>query len=888
MGQKRRRIALSCVDCRRRKVKCDRTYPQCVRCQKGGYGDKCVYVRHTGPDNQDGIPTPEDERERRSASDISWVDEATQYQDTAHNNEARANQPSANAITSSAPPRSAKPPDHVDRDTTISQERRLAQLHGRLMELETMVYAAGGKPTSAEMNFGLLNPMGPGANRDPNYYSDKYTLADHEKVLLRGKSFKTQYFGPSNSLAILLQFEDLSKFIREILLALPSLANHKVAMSKIREREKMAAKAHYDISIESLISMVPDRTLADRLLWQYLDTIETTLRIIHVPTFMKDYESFWTSPHEARPDFVVQLLVVMAMMYCIIPGGEEGYVGRSSARREKATHWINVCGFWLESQSQKHVSLVNYQLHIQIWIAKWINCIKVKRFWTDSGILVRRFMAAGMHREPSLLCGKINTFDCEMRRRLWHTVLELDLQATVDRGITPTIGAMDWDTEPPRNIDDESFNIDTESLPEAKPRGTFTRTSYLAWASESLPMRIELLYKINSIRNTLDHDIINSYDDKLRVWIDEIPLDKWIDAVLNAPASTTTSPNTQYLPTPSSMQSSTPPTPSPLVAMTLSQALPREYLTILHQPFATDVSCKSRHFHSRWARRYACLYTVLLYNPHLSQTGALASTVGPSILDPRFHLSETQRRFFACFREDYLRAALSLAHDFTVSTALSTNPFRLHVQDDARVIHLIEAAVTMLGDRVLNLGQGFHCYWITSSALSYVHSKQSPDVPRKTFAHAAADRVVGMHSIVIDGQLPRAKQMMVPTDGIGLPQRSVSPTSIALTEQANLQERIEDVTTVDGARRLTRKRAAGQLDANVGPSTAAPTGTTSINPYFTAGMSDMSGGMMGFDQDPAGAGGDPLQDMMFGLENMDWNVLMNTDPMEFMGGGWYV
>lgn len=885
MGQKRRRIALSCVDCRRRKVKCDRNYPQCIRCQKGGYGDKCVYVRHTGTDRQDSIVTPDDEGDRRSGSEASWADDAEQYESTARSNEVRAQQLSGS--TSMAASRSARPLERVNREINTTQERKLAHLHLKLMELETMVYAAGGKPTNTDWHFGVSNPLADKDN-NPNYYADKYTLADHEKVLLKGKSFKTQYYGPSNNFAILLQFEDLSKFIREILLAIPSLTNQKIAMSKLREKEKGAARAHYDTSLENLISMVPERSFADRLVSQYLDTIETTYRIIHVPTFLKDYEAFWTTPREARPDFLIQLLVIMAMMYCIVPGGEEGYVGRSSARREKASHWVNLCNYWLESQSQKHVSLVNYQLHIQLWYAKWLNCMKAKRFWTDSGVLVRRFMAAGLHREPSLLCGKINTFDCEMRRRLWHTVLELDLQATVDRGITPTLGPMDWDTEPPRNIDDESFDMDSDVLPDAKPRGTFTRTSYLAWASESLSTRIELLYKINSIRNTLDHDTINTYDDKLRIWIDDIPLDKWADAVLNPPISTTTSPNTHYLPTPSSLPSPPPPTPHPLVAITLSQAVTREYLTILHQPFATDPTFKSRHFHSRVARRYACIFTIFLYNPQLSRNGALSSTAATQAMDTRFHLSDSQRRFFATFREDYLRAALSLAHDFALSAASDSNPFMIRVQDDARVIHLIEAAVNMLGDLVLIQGQGFHCYWIASSALSYVHSKQSPEVPRKTFVHAAADRVVVMHMKVIEGQLQRAKDMMVPTEeGVVLPPiRSASPATLAMAEQAAAEEATEDITTVEGARRLQRKRPAGHMDPPIGTGT----GTTSINPYFTAGMADMSGGMMGFEQGPTPGirSGDPLQDMMFELENMDWNMLMNTDPTEFMSGTWHL
>lgn len=40
---KRRRTALSCHDCRRRKLQCDRAYPACSRCVKGGYAGSCTY-----------------------------------------------------------------------------------------------------------------------------------------------------------------------------------------------------------------------------------------------------------------------------------------------------------------------------------------------------------------------------------------------------------------------------------------------------------------------------------------------------------------------------------------------------------------------------------------------------------------------------------------------------------------------------------------------------------------------------------------------------------------------------------------------------------------------------------------------------------------------------
>ncbi|KAK5938820.1 Actin-like protein arp9 (SWI/SNF complex component arp9) [Knufia obscura] len=825
---------------------------------------KVVFIVDQGirAESTNDLPTPDDERRRtsRAASRLSWADEAEEYETAAGHNGTTSQRQDTDAAPASGPNLRNAPPLAVD-----TRDRKIAQLHGRLMELETMVYAAGGKPVSHEMMSGLSNPMGPGGSRERNPFSDKYALADHEKVLLRGKSFKTQYFGPSNSFAILLQFEDLSKFVKDIILTLPTFANAKRSIAKIRDQEKEAARRQYDTSIGSLVNMVPERHFADRLLHQYLDTIETTYRIIHVPTFLKDYEAFWRSPKDAKPEFVVQLLVCMSCMYCVVPGGEEGYVGRSSARRETATHWINACTYWADSQSQKHVSLINYQLQVQLWLAKSINCIKVKRYWTDTGALVRRFMAAGLHREPILLCGKINTFDCEMRRRLWYTVLELDLQATVDRGITPTIGPNEWDTTAPRNIDDEVFDLDTEELPEPKPRGTFTRSSFLAWAAENLPQRIELLYKINSIRNTLDHDTIGLYDYKLRGQMDDIPLSGWQanvrDESTSMPATLSTSAT--------SLTNTT-----SIIAITLSQCMLYEYIVILHQTFACNTHWRAQDFHNRVARRYAAISTIQLYNPQLSVT----DTHKQPAIEKRLHLNEVQRRFFSFWREDYIRAALCLSHSYATSTSPSVRPFYLHVADDPRLVLMIETVVNMIEDGVRNLGQGFHGYWITSSALSFVHSKGSPNVPRATFTHAAADRVVKLHSMVMDGQLPRARRMMLSTgqDGYDGEASVGSPASNQGDHDAATQA--EAVTSVDGLIGLQQRRDKAISTAGSMAPVDAGVGLMGYGLSAAPGVPDISGGIISFDQM------DSMQDNVFGFENMDWGMLMNADPMDFMGG----
>ena len=58
--------------------------------------------------------------------------------------------------------------------------------------------------------------------------------------------------------------------------------------------------------------MLLSRTVIDQLVQLYLDTFETTWRILYVPTFLKQYADYWASPQTPGMGFVAQLLLVMA------------------------------------------------------------------------------------------------------------------------------------------------------------------------------------------------------------------------------------------------------------------------------------------------------------------------------------------------------------------------------------------------------------------------------------------------------------------------------------------------------------------------------------------------------------------------------------------------
>ncbi|EXJ91218.1 hypothetical protein A1O1_04328 [Capronia coronata CBS 617.96] len=673
MGQKRRRLALSCVACRRRKVKCDRTFPTCVRCQKGSIN--CDYVTYTSQQNT-AFPTPSEESPQleRTGSVDSWAEEANEWHERSRQHENP--RPQEDKSVPPAPAPVSRPPT-----------RTLQELQERISSIETYVKVAGSRPVSSETH---LRTRRVGAHEDS---PDKDAPQNHDRALLRGKGFKTQYFGPSHAASLLLQFEELSFFTKDILQRLPTFKKTREIFKRHRRETRQAFVLP---DSETLVSLIPDRPSTDARVQEYFETMETTYRVLHAPTFFQKYKGFWASSSDTSSDFLVQLLLVCACVNCIVPDGPTGFFGTNSVRRGTAIKWIEVCETWLDLQSQKHMTLEIYQVQVLLVIAKKFNCVKVKREWTVAGHLLRLAMSNGLHREPSYLSTSISVFDQEMRRRLWFTILELEVQASLDRGMGASLGPFDWDCLAPLNIHDEDFDQNTEKMPDPRPVTTFTRTSFLCLAQQHLPLRLEILSKINSIRAPLDTDSVIELDQRLRQILDALP--RWTDPAAKA------------------------------MSCDLSELLLYELLLLIHQPFAAQAKGQTRHFYSRVACRGAALTTLKKYKD----------------------MRPTSTLTFSGLRSDLLRASLALCHDIVLCTA-STEDL---MQDKNMPVTLIEQAVDIMEVRLRRLGQGFHAFWLTCSALALIQAKMWPAKPAEERAQETADRVVKLHDYMMEQQTP--------------------------------------------------------------------------------------------------------------------------------------
>ncbi|KAJ5128202.1 transcriptional regulator family: Fungal Specific TF [Penicillium atrosanguineum] len=118
-------------------------------------------------------------------------------------------------------------------------------------------------------------------------------------------------------------------------------------------------------------------------------------------------------------------------------------------------------------------------------------------------------MQMGLHQDPDYL-GDTNAEQKEIRRRLWYTILEMNIQAALDSGMVPMITENDYNTLPPSSIED--VNIDPEGSEGVKET---TLTSYPKSLQYILARSISFRLKATKVINSLEEE--PSYESVLQL-----------------------------------------------------------------------------------------------------------------------------------------------------------------------------------------------------------------------------------------------------------------------------------------------------------------------------------------------------------------------------------
>ena len=177
-ASKRRRIALACLDCRRRKLKCDRLFPACTRCQKSGHASSCIY----DPDAVESIAVSASAEKPRTPG--------------LHLNGQRDGENVGSAKNG------ASPSSFVHHHALDFDDSAIAGLKAHIYRLENRIIGLEKLTNDPEHRYGLFAtaaPLRPSKIRA----LDQSSSEEKDLMMFRGKGFKTLFFGASHSTSYL-------------------------------------------------------------------------------------------------------------------------------------------------------------------------------------------------------------------------------------------------------------------------------------------------------------------------------------------------------------------------------------------------------------------------------------------------------------------------------------------------------------------------------------------------------------------------------------------------------------------------------------------------------------------------------------------------------------
>ncbi|KAM0251730.1 hypothetical protein ACHAQJ_008005 [Trichoderma viride] len=482
---KRPRPVKSCTECRKRKLRCDRNCP-CSQCQKSGR--PCKYA----PD-----------QESANLSDGSDADGAEPGR-PAKRNFSHSTLPTMADSPYNDVPVTARPAKTGD-STSLPL---LEDLSLRMERLEKQVLVRS--PSRADLGGSRIVAAAPETIRG---------------LTVKRGALRTRYFGQNDPRVLLNLFDDAKAYVthnsqRE---PVPSFQ----ALHKHLRGEMAKSMAPITVFVDSMMpihkrmtDILPKKAVCDRLVTAYIETSETQYRIIHVPTFAEQYNQYW----EGKPQpehFLPQMLTVIA-----VSSRFETKSRGMGPERVEGVHIPTACALvriWLDSLKGKQlVELATLQVEVLLLLAQRMIILRAQDSWNHLGFVVRMAMSMGLHRDPSEFEPRMTAFQGEVRRRLWFTVLDMDLYMSLLANMPCLTRDGDYSCRPPRNLDDSELFPDMAELPPSRPLDQVTDNQMQVYAAMTLPTRMKVAHMINRIDTIRDYQEVLDVGGKLDRFLEDI------------------------------------------------------------------------------------------------------------------------------------------------------------------------------------------------------------------------------------------------------------------------------------------------------------------------------------------------------------------------------
>ncbi|KAH8889415.1 hypothetical protein GQ53DRAFT_216107 [Thozetella sp. PMI_491] len=489
---KRPRPVKSCLECRKRKLRCDRVLP-CLQCQKSHR--VCKYA----PDGQGGAGS-----DGESDGETDRASKRLQGNGALHETAMRPPGPFNGAYTGAAGMMAGSPgmddmTARLDRLEKLLTEKRSSTDHGSPASTRNSVH----------------QPRAP------------TTPATIRSLSVKG-DLRTRLFGQNSSKVLLNLFDEAKEFMRTLRHTegfaelFVGLQNVHSALQVEHRRDMEPTRVLIDSTTplqKRMADMLPGKHSCDRLLDSYLTFGEGFSRIVHVPTFRNEYEQYWADGM-CNDTFLPRLLCMLAI-------ASKYEIGSRIPTAElpdgvhAPTVWTIVRG-WLDGlRGKQRVDLNTLQTELLLLHTQWTIMPRDQDAWTQLGSVVRMAMTMGLHRDPSEF-PQLSVFSGEIRRRLWFAIMDMDLQVALLCNLPCAARDDEYSCAPPRNLDDSQLTPAMKELPDAEPMDQSTTYQMQAFLASTLPFRMNAVALISRLDSVRDYGEVLEVGGRLERMLDDI------------------------------------------------------------------------------------------------------------------------------------------------------------------------------------------------------------------------------------------------------------------------------------------------------------------------------------------------------------------------------
>jgi len=248
--------------------------------------------------------------------------------------------------------------------------------------------------------------------------------------------------------------------------------------------------------IASMLTSFPSDAYCVAVKDKYEMYWESFIRVLSRKSMDKSCFELWSArqegvfslPPSVKESVIPQLLSTMALTARLLNRSFPEADRVSEEHIAKSAHSIQR---WVDDlKGKEKLNIEGLKVQVLLLLVNQGNLASPAELWRQSGSVVRNAMVMGLHHDPEEYA-EFSPFEKEQRRKLWTSIVELDIQFSLATGMPAAIRSNDFSLRSLLNIDDRDLTEEMNTYPPEKPLHEWTDSIAQIALSQTMKERLD-------------------------------------------------------------------------------------------------------------------------------------------------------------------------------------------------------------------------------------------------------------------------------------------------------------------------------------------------------------------------------------------------------------